>query len=392
MSARPVRLGILRARHDVAVQTIPDPACIEMMMTSASRRSVLDYWADNTSGYLDFRGSALFPWVDITLAAGDGRGVQVAKAYEATKALPGSILDGFDGFVVLTHPGLITIVNPKVGQPGQPEMITVGLDGGAGPTAGGKTAPNAGASARSTGRRSRGVRSGCRRSRTRAPWWRGPKGTPSASLHSGPATRARDSGARSGTAGTDSNHAEPAAPNLLARRFAVAEHPAPDRVWCGDITCILTREGWLFLVVLLDLATRRVVGWAMRETLETELPLAALRMALADRRPDAGLLRHTDRGSQCASGAYRAVLAAHGIVQSMSKRGDCYGNSVAESFFATLEHELLAEADFGSRDAARRAIFEFIEVWYNGERRHSSLGYISPAQYERQLSRSARAA
>jgi len=191
---------------------------------------------------------------------------------------------------------------------------------------------------------------------------------------------------------TASNHAEPVAPNRLARRFAVTEHPVPDRAWCGDITYIPTREGWLFLAVRLDLASRRVVGWAMRETLEAELPLAALRMALADRRPAAGLLHHTDRGSQYASGAYRAVLAAHGVVESMSKRGDCYDTSVAESFFATLEHELLAEADFASRDAARRAIFEFIEVWYNGERRHSSLGYVSPVQYERQLAQSARAA
>ena len=144
--------------------------------------------------------------------------------------------------------------------------------------------------------------------------------------------------------------------------------------------------------MLLDLATRRVVGWAMRETLETGLPLAALHMALADRRPAPGLLQHTDRGSQYASGACRAVLAAHGVVQTMSRRGDCLDNAVAEAFFATLEHELLAEADFASRDAARRAIFEFIEVWYNGERRHSSLGYVSPAQDERQLARSARAA
>jgi putative transposase len=120
--------------------------------------------------------------------------------------------------------------------------------------------------------------------------------------------------------------------------------------------------------------------------------LAALRTALADRRPAPGLLHHSDRGAQYASGAYRAVLAAHGAVQSMSRRGDCLDNAVAESFFATLEHELLAEADFASRDAARRAIFDFIEVWYNGERRHSSLGYVSPVQYERQLARSARAA
>lgn len=191
---------------------------------------------------------------------------------------------------------------------------------------------------------------------------------------------------------TDSQHGEPVAPNVLARRFGVNEHPEPDRGWCGDITYIPTREGWLFLAVLLDLASRRVVGWAMREALETDLPLLALRMALADRRPAPGLIHHTDRGSQYASGAYRAVLAAHGVVQSMSKRGDCYDNAVAESFFATLEHELLADADFASRDEARRAVFEFIVVWYNGERRHSSLDYVSPMQYERQLAHAARVA
>jgi transposase InsO family protein len=151
------------------------------------------------------------------------------------------------------------------------------------------------------------------------------------------------------------------------------------------MTYVPTREGWLFLAVVLDLASRRVVGWAMRDTMETGLPLAALAMALADRRPVPGLIHHSDRGSQYASGAYRAVLQQQGAVASMSRRGDCYDNAVAESFFATLEHELLADADFASRDAARRAIFEFIVVWYNGERRHSSLGYVSPVAYEQHL-------
>ena len=191
---------------------------------------------------------------------------------------------------------------------------------------------------------------------------------------------------------TDSAHPEPVAPNLLARRFGPDVHPIPDAVWCGDLTYVPTREGWLFLAVLLDLATRRVVGWATGPTLETTLPLTALQHALRDRRPPAGLIHHTDRGSQYASHEYRATLAAHGLVQSMSRKGDCWDNAVAESFFATLEHELLADADFHSRCEAERAIFEFIEVWYNRERRHSTLGYVSPVQYERQLGRPARAA
>ena len=154
-----------------------------------------------------------------------------------------------------------------------------------------------------------------------------------------------------------------------------------------------TREGWLYLAVQLDLATRRVVGWATGATLDTALPLAALRRALAERRPATGLIVHSDRGSQYASHAYRAVLAAAGLVQSMSRKGDCWDNAVAESFFSTLEHELLADRDFHSRYEAQRAIFEFIEVWYNRERRHSTLSYVSPVQYERQLGQSvARAA
>jgi len=184
---------------------------------------------------------------------------------------------------------------------------------------------------------------------------------------------------------TDSRHDEPIAPNLLARRFAVHAHPTLDRVWVVDFTYVPTREGWLFLAVVLDLASRRVIGWAMRETMDTALPLAALTMALADRRPAPGLIHHSDRGSQYASAAYRAVLQQHGVVASMSRKGDCYDNAVAESFFATLEHELLADVAFASRDVARRTIFEFIEVWYNRERLHSSLDYVSPVAYEQHL-------
>jgi len=190
---------------------------------------------------------------------------------------------------------------------------------------------------------------------------------------------------RRGVRTTDSAHAQPIAPNTLARRFAVAEIGGVDRVWASDITYVPTREGWLYLAAVLDLGSRRVVGWAMRETLEEALVLDALRMALGQRRPRAGLLAHSDRGSQYAGGAYQALLAAHGLTCSMSRKGDCWDNAVAESFFATLEHELLAESDFPSRHAARRAIFEFIEVWYNRERRHSSLGYVSPTEYEQRL-------
>ena len=181
---------------------------------------------------------------------------------------------------------------------------------------------------------------------------------------------------------TTSAPAQPIAPNRLARRFAVAAIGGSDRVWAGDITYVPTREGWLYLAVVLDLASRRVVGRATRETLEEVLVLNALRMALGHRRPAAGLLHHSDRGSQYAGGAYQALLAAHGVTGSMGRKGDCWDNAVAESFFATLEHELLADADFPSRQAAGRAIFEFIEIWYNRERRHSSLGYVSPVEYE----------
>lgn len=174
----------------------------------------------------------------------------------------------------------------------------------------------------------------------------------------------------------------PVAPNHLARRFAVAEIPGPNCVWVSDITYIPTRAGWLYLAIVLDLASRRVIGWAMGDTLDETLALDALRMALQHRRPATTLLHHSDRGSQYAGRAYRALLAAHGITCSMSRKGDCWDNAVAESFFATLEHELLADEDFPSRQAARRAIFEFIEVWYNRARRHSSLGYVSPAVYE----------
>ena len=183
---------------------------------------------------------------------------------------------------------------------------------------------------------------------------------------------------------TDSNHRDPIAPNLLARQFDV-NGIAINRVWIGDITHIPTREGPVYLATVLDLGSRRCVGWAMRDTMEVELVLSALRMARDARRPAAGLLFHSDRGSQYASEEYRTELAAHGMVASMSGTGDCYDNAVAESFFATLEFELLMKNDWHTRDEARRAIFRYIDIWYNRRRRHSTLGYVSPAAYEEQV-------
>lgn len=184
---------------------------------------------------------------------------------------------------------------------------------------------------------------------------------------------------------TDSNHALPVAPNHLDRQFAVEDVAGLDRVWVGDITYLTTREGFLYLAVVLDLASRRVIGWAMRHTLEAPLTYDALAMALRDRRPASGVLHHTDRGSQYAAGAYQALLGAHGITCSMSRVGDCWDNAVVESFFATLKRELADDADWATRDEARTAVFEYIEAWYNRRRRHSSLDYRSPVEYERAL-------
>lgn len=183
---------------------------------------------------------------------------------------------------------------------------------------------------------------------------------------------------------TRSEHAQPIAPNILDRQFAVEMHPEPDRAWAADITYIPTREGWLYLAVVLDLATRRVVGWALRTRLEQELALAALRMALLHRGARGGL-HHSDRGVQYASGAYQRVLMEAGFTSSMSRVGDCWDNAVVESFFATLTKELLVDGIFASRAQASRELFEFIEIWYNRQRRHSSLGYRSPVQYEEDL-------
>jgi putative transposase len=184
---------------------------------------------------------------------------------------------------------------------------------------------------------------------------------------------------------TDSKHTHRLAPNLLERRFAVTDIGATNRVWAGDITYVPTREGWLYLAVILDLASRKVVGWSMGRSLESSLVIDALCMAIEARCPGSGLLHHSDRGVQYASLDYQELLARHRIVASMSRRANCYDNAVVESFFATLEWELIERSDWRTRDEARLAIFEYMECWYNQKRRHSSLGYVSPAEYEEQL-------
>ena len=188
---------------------------------------------------------------------------------------------------------------------------------------------------------------------------------------------------------TDSRYPFPVAANVLARRFAA---PAPDVVWVTDITYIPTGEGWLYLAVLLDLCSRAIVGWAMSDRITRQLTLDALGMALARRRPPPGLLHHSDRGSQYASGDYQTALGRQGILCSMSRRGDCWDNAVAESFFATLKVELVHDALWPTRAAARGAVFEYIEIFYNRQRRHSSLGFLSPLAFERQWRQQHRAA
>ena len=180
---------------------------------------------------------------------------------------------------------------------------------------------------------------------------------------------------------TDSRHDGRIARNHLARAFAVAR---PNRVWAGDITALWTTEGWLYLAVLLDLASRRVVGWAAQATMETDLPLAALRQALARRQIRRGLLHHSDRGVQYASARYQALLRHHGLRTSMSRKGNCWDNSVVESFFRTLKTELYPMT-WSTRTAARTAIADYIERFYNRQRLHSTLNYRSPADFEAQF-------
>ena len=178
---------------------------------------------------------------------------------------------------------------------------------------------------------------------------------------------------------TDSRHEHPIAPNVLDRKFDV---DAANKTWVGDVTYIPTSEGWLYLAVLLDLFSRRVVGWATSATNDRELALRALDQAVRARRPRAGLVHHTDRGSPYASDDYRRVLDVHAITASMSRTGDCYDNAVAESFFATLKAEHVDHEDFATRDVGTASIGDYIENFYNCARRHSHVGYLSPIEFE----------
>jgi putative transposase len=185
---------------------------------------------------------------------------------------------------------------------------------------------------------------------------------------------------------TITTHSEPGArvaPNLLNQEFTAS---LPNEKWTGDITAIWTYEGWLYLAVVLDLYSRRVIGWAMAATQDEALIEKAFQMALLSRHPSAGVLFHSDRGSQYTSDAYRAVLAEAGATVSMSRTGNCYDNAVTESFFGTLKGECVEHTSFQTRGQARQIIFEYVECFYNRVRRHSSLGYVSPVAYEQLVS------
>jgi putative transposase len=178
---------------------------------------------------------------------------------------------------------------------------------------------------------------------------------------------------------TDSNHPLPVAANVLDRQF---DPSGPNESWVADITYVPTREGWLYLAVVEDLYSRKVVGWSMAATMESRLVVDALEMAVSRRLPDEGLVAHSDRGSQYASDHYHSLLGKHGIECSMSGVAQCWDNAPAESFFASLKKELTHHEDYQTREEARASIFEYIEVFYNNQRLHSSLGYLTPAAYE----------
>jgi len=179
---------------------------------------------------------------------------------------------------------------------------------------------------------------------------------------------------------TDSRHGYPIAPNRLGRNFIAS---APNQIWLADLTYIPTGEGWLYLAAILDMHTRKIVGWSMRETLHTEIALEALDMAIERQQPAPGLIHHSDRGIQYAAEAYRAMLAQSGITPSMSRKGDCLDNAPMESFFHTLKTERVHHRIYSTRAEARRDLFGYIEGFYNSRRIHSALGYISPAEMER---------
>jgi transposase InsO family protein len=173
---------------------------------------------------------------------------------------------------------------------------------------------------------------------------------------------------------------DPVTENILNRQFTV---DAPNKVWVGDITYIQTREGWLYLAVMIDLFSRRVVGWSMADHLRTELPLAALEMAIGNRKIDSDLIHHSDRGCQYTSDVYQKILRRRGITSSMSRAGNCHDNAVAESFNGTAKTELFFDLPIpATREAARVEIEDYIELFYNRERRHSTIGYLSPVEFE----------
>jgi transposase InsO family protein len=180
---------------------------------------------------------------------------------------------------------------------------------------------------------------------------------------------------------TDSRHGGPIAPNRILQLKAVR----PDQLWVTDATCVLTGEGWLYVVAVLDAYTRRVLGWSMGSILDAPMTIAALQMALSRRRPQPGLIVHSDRGAQFASAAYRQVLAKHGLLASMSRKGNCYDNAQIESFWSSLKYETVYHRRFATRAEARTALFDYIESFYNRTRLHSSLGYLSPINFESQL-------
>jgi putative transposase len=178
---------------------------------------------------------------------------------------------------------------------------------------------------------------------------------------------------------TDSNHRYPIAPNTLARNFA---RRRPDQAWAADITFIPTQQGWLFLCAVIDLCSRRIVGWSLSDHLRAAAAMDALKMALKERKPESGLLHHSDRGVQYACGEYRRLLQDHGLKSSMSRSGNCYDNAVMESFFKTLKVELVHHEHYLTHQQARQSLYEYIEIFYNRQRLHSALDYQSPCTYE----------
>jgi putative transposase len=181
---------------------------------------------------------------------------------------------------------------------------------------------------------------------------------------------------------TDSRHSLPVAPNRVNQQFTVEQ---PDRIWCGDITYLWTLEGWLYLAVIIDLYSRKVVGWALDRHLRTSLVLEALRMAYWRRKPPPGLVYHSDRGSQYAASDYQRQLETFQMIPSMSRKGDCYDNAVAESFFHSLKTEEVGDQAYRTREEGRQAVIDYIEMFYNSGRLHSSLGYVSPNDFEKKL-------